>query len=337
MQQLTIVMYHFVRELPYTRYPKIKGLLTSEFKNQLAYIEKHYHFVTIAECIQAIASDHVKHLPNNSVLLTFDDAYIDHFSTVFPILEAKKIQGCFFPPAKAILDSKVLDVNKIHFLLASANTEFLIQDIYHCLNKYRSAYSLKSNDYYFSKLAHSSRFDLKETIFIKQLLQVELEETLRNLIVDELFNKYVTNDEKAFAKELYMDTDQLKCMIRNGMYIGSHGYDHYFLNSLPPEKQEQEIDLSLQFLEYIGSPINNWVMCYPYGAYNNSLIDILKKKNCTLGLTTKAGIANLCQNNAFMMERLDTNDLPKIAHAKTNAWTKKVTQIPAAKQIMLTA
>ena len=317
-------MYHFVRELSCTRYPNIKALLTSEFKNQLAYIEKHYQFVTIDECIQAIYSNDLKRFPHNSILLTFDDAYIDHFLTVFPILEEKKIPGCFFPPAKAILDDKVLDVNKLHFLLASKNIEFLIHDIYTCLDKYRSTYSLKSNNYYFTKLAHDSRFDSKEVIFIKKLLQVELDEALRKLIIDELFRKYVTNDEKAFSRELYMSVDQLRCMIRNGMYVGSHGYDHYFLNSLSPEKQEQEINLSLQFLERIGSPTNTWVMCYPYGAYNESLIDILKRRNCKLGLTTKVGIANLSRDNAFTIERLDTNDFPKAMHVKMNSWTKQI-------------
>ena len=120
MQELSIIMYHFVRELQYTRYPKIKGLLASEFKEQLRYIKKHYQFVTMKECMEAIYSDDIKSMPPNSILLTFDDAYIDHYMTVFPVLEAENIQGSFFPPAKAILNHEVLDVNKIHFLLACA-------------------------------------------------------------------------------------------------------------------------------------------------------------------------------------------------------------------------
>lgn len=311
MQELTIVMYHYVRELSYTRYPKIKGLLASEFKNQLAHLEKHYHFITIEECIQAVYSGEAKILPRNSILLTFDDAYIDHYLTVFPILEEKKIQGCFFPPAKAILDHEVLDVNKIHFILASASTESLLLDVNGYLDKYRSAYSLNSTEYYFSKLAFNSRFDSKEIIYIKRLLQVELEEPLRKIIIDELFRKYVTNDEKAFSRELYMNSEQLKCMIRSGMYVGSHGYNHYFLNSLSPEKQETEIDLSLKFLDCIGASINNWVMCYPYGSYNDSLINILKRKKCAFGLIAAGGIAQLNQNNAYTLERFDTNDFPK--------------------------
>ena len=38
--KVTIVMYHYVRELNQTKYPRIKALLKSEFENQLRYFEK---------------------------------------------------------------------------------------------------------------------------------------------------------------------------------------------------------------------------------------------------------------------------------------------------------
>ena len=116
---LDIVMYHYVRELPYTRYPQIKALLASQFKEQIGYIEKHYHFITVEDCINAIYFD--GDLPLNSILLTFDDGFVDHFNTVFPILESKGIQGCFFPSAKSILEYEVPNVHKIHFILAIVN------------------------------------------------------------------------------------------------------------------------------------------------------------------------------------------------------------------------
>ena len=92
-------MYHYVRELQHTRYPRIKALLKSEFTKQLTYLEEHYQFVTVNDCIDAIYSN--VELPSNAILLTFDDAYIDHYNTVFPILEEKGIQGCFFSTAKS--------------------------------------------------------------------------------------------------------------------------------------------------------------------------------------------------------------------------------------------
>ncbi len=323
-QKLTVVMYHFVRELPYTRYPEIKGLLTSQFKEQLTYLKKYYTFVTVADCLSTLYNE--TNLSSNACLLTFDDAYIDHFVTVFPILEENRIQGCFFPPAKAILSHEVLDVNKIHFILASVHKDLdqLISEIYACLKKYRSQYQLKSNSHYYSKLAVKNRFDSAEIIFIKRLLQMELEENVRKLITDELFQKYVTKDEESFSRELYMDLDQIKCMSRNGMYIGSHGFGHHWLNKLPPAKQESEIDESLKFLGLVDAPTENWVMCYPYGAYNDSLIEILKKKGCSFAFTTKVDIANFSKENAYTLERLDTNDLPKLSYSEPNPWTKEI-------------
>jgi len=34
-QYLTIVMYHYVRELKHSRYPEIKGLAIDDFKEQI--------------------------------------------------------------------------------------------------------------------------------------------------------------------------------------------------------------------------------------------------------------------------------------------------------------
>lgn len=322
-KQITIVMYHFVRDLKHSRYPKIKGITINEFKGQLSYIENHYHFVTIKDCIDAIYSN--KDIPSNAVLLTFDDAYIDHYLTVFPLLNEKKIQGCFFPSAKSILRNKVLDVNKIHFILATApNINAIIEDIKIFLEELSNKYNLNSYEYYFKKLAHASRFDPKEVIFIKRLLQVELDREVRGTITDKLFSKYITKDEVSFARELYMNTEHLKCMVRNGMYVGGHGYDHYWLNVLNPEEKNSEIKSTINFLSTINSPIDKWVMSYPFGAYDHSLMNILKENNCIMALTIKVDVAKLSKNNAYTLERLDTNDLPKEANASPNSWTKKV-------------
>ncbi|MNZ98859.1 hypothetical protein D3C78_1181630 [compost metagenome] len=51
-------------------------------------------------------------------------------------------------------------------------------------------------------------------------------------------------------------------------------------------------------------------MCYPYGGYNESLIDILKSRRCAMGLTTNVGIASLHKESAYQLERLDAVDLP---------------------------
>jgi len=320
---LTIVMYHYVRSLEHSRFPEIKGLTTEQFKEQIAYIKKYYNVIGGNDLLGAISSE--TEIPPKALLLTFDDGYSDHFAQVFPILDEKGITACFFPPAKCILEKKVLDVNKIHFILASvSNKTELVDSIFNMVTESRGEIQLLNKDDYWNKLAVANRFDSKEVVFIKRMLQRELPEKLRKIIIDNLFKEYVSSDEEGFSQELYMSLDQLRCLYRHSMYIGSHGYDHYWLDHLESGEQETEINRSVEFLKSItGMEVEGWIMSYPYGAHNDSLLAILANHGCKLGLTTEIGLADFNRHNPLTLPRLDTNDLPTDAQAKPNGWTTK--------------
>lgn len=312
-------MYHYVRDLKNTRFPEIKGLDSSHFMEQIKYIQRHYNVVTMEQVIGCIRSG--SHLPSKAALLTFDDAYIDHYVTVFPILNRFNLQGSFFPPVKAITTNTVLDVNKIHFILASVEDKNeLLKEIKVMIESYKKEYDLKSFEYYFEKLAVKDRFDREEVIFIKRLLQVELVEELRLKMTHKLFAKYVGVSETAFSKELYMNSEQLSHMVRSGMHVGSHGYNHYWWDRLDKTTLEQEIDLSLEFLRGIGVDLNNWTACYPYGSFDLKSEKILGDKNCQLAVTTQVDVAKPDLNNCYKLPRLDTNDIPKNSEEDTNEW-----------------
>lgn len=322
--RLTVVMYHYVRDLKNSRYPAIKGCDVRDFSEQVLYIKKHYTPVTVEEVIAAYNSGNK--LPEHAVLLTFDDAYVDHFTYAFPILEHEHIQGVFFPPVKAVTEHTVLDVNKIHFLLAStpsAGMSQLLNELRRMVEKHREEYNLESFDSYFERLAVANRFDPKEVVFVKRLLQVALPEELRKKLSNELFERSVGMDESTFSRELYMSLDQIKCMVDCGMHIGSHGYDHYWLSSLSKEKQEFEIAQSIEFIKMVGGDVNNWTIGYPYGDYNNETISLLKKHGCKMGFTTRVAVADLDEDGEdvlYKIPRLDVNDLPKESNAETNNW-----------------
>ncbi|MBS1734595.1 MAG: polysaccharide deacetylase family protein [Bacteroidetes bacterium] len=317
--KVTIIMYHYVRDLANSKYPAIKGLDAALFSEQVAYLDKHYRVISMEQLIDSI--EHGTSLPAKSALLSFDDGYTDHYDYVMPVLRKYRMQGSFFPPAKAILEGRLLDVNKIHFILAATSDEdLLIQELFAQLDKYRQEYQLISNEAYYEKHAVARRRDNARVMFIKQMLQVVLPEKLRLVICDHLFNKYVSNDEAAFCRELYMSPDQIRELRAEGMHIGSHSYDHYWLGSLTKQKQEEEISRSMDFLKTVGVDLNNWTMCYPYGNYNQDTIDILTNNQCKLALTTHTAIASLKSYTRFELPRLDTNEIPKEASAPVNHW-----------------
>jgi hypothetical protein len=163
-----------------------------------------------------------------------------------------------------------------------------------------------------------SRYDPAGVMLVKCMLQRDLPPALRHHITDELFRKFVSSDEHAVFRELYMGVDQISCLQRHHMYIGSHGFDHYWLNSIPEDAQEEEINLSLEFLKQVGSDTERWIMCHAYGAYNESLLSVLKKWNCCVALTTKIGLADVKQDNPLTLSRLDTNNLTKHSESEPN-------------------
>jgi hypothetical protein len=227
-------------------------------------------------------------------------------------------------PSKAITEHIILDVNKIHFILASVEDKSkLVNELKKLIKTYQREYNLKDFDYYYRKLAQASALDTKDVIFIKRLLQVELDEVLRIKIVNTLFEKYVGVSEGAFSRELYMNEEQLKHMLRSGMHIGNHGYNHYWWNSLNKQEMNNELHLSLNFLENLGVDMNNWTACYPYGSYDNQSIRMLEKRGCKLAVTTEVDIAKIDKSKRFLMPRLDTNNIPKSANSITNRWYEK--------------
>jgi peptidoglycan/xylan/chitin deacetylase (PgdA/CDA1 family) len=309
MSELTIVMYHYVRDLERSRYPGVKGRRVSEFRSQLDYIGRHYTVVA-AEDVIAAAKGRAR-LPDKAAWLTFDDGYLDHFLTVFPLLHARGWQGSFFPPARAILERELLDVNKIQFVLVCQQDPApILQEMRVFVNDRMGSDGLLGFDEYWKQLPKASRFDSAEVTFVKHMLQHALPEAMRTELSDQLFSRFVCVDPVAFASELYMNADQLRTMVRCGMYVGSHGDGHYWLDHLTPERQAVEIDRSKAFLRSIGAPDEDWVMCYPYGAHNDSLIDLLRQQRCVVALTTRVGVARIETDDLLTLPRLDTNDLP---------------------------
>ena len=51
---LAIVMYHYVRDLKNSRYPRIKGFDISEFKSQIEFFKANYNIITMEQLISAI-------------------------------------------------------------------------------------------------------------------------------------------------------------------------------------------------------------------------------------------------------------------------------------------
>lgn len=304
-------MYHYVRPLQNSKYPNLKVRSIQDFKGQLNYLRRHFHICTPIDVFDCLNTG--QPIPDSWVLLTFDDGYSDHFRYVLPILHEQKLSALFFPSVSVVVDRTLLDVNKIHFILAACPD---FNRIYQRLITLLCGYGFSAHEIeqlrknYF----HANRFDSPEVIFIKRVLQKGLPPITRSDLASHLFSEFVSVDEREFAEELYLSVEECKTMANLNMCFGSHGRDHCWMGEMDAESQEVEVKESLAFLRTIHesqfAPLPGLAMCYPYGSYNHETIACLQKHGFAFALTTAVGDAEFSVSNRFEVKRYDTNDFP---------------------------
>lgn len=295
---LTVVMYHYVRDVEKTRFPEIHAISTEQFSRHVQHIQRVGHVVRMDDVVSAV--DGAK-LPNNSYLLTFDDGYADHYENVFPILRDAGVSGCFYPPAGAVEHRRMLNVNRIHFLLASVSTAYLASEIDRQVGNEAQAYR--------AKWMHPNRWDDAETIYVKRMLQVGLPLQERENLGRRLFADCVSDDEASFADDLYVSSEHLREMIDAGMHVGSHTVSHRWLDSLTPGEQWDELADSVDFLRRLGLAADGWTISYPFGGWNDTTIQFASQLGARVGLMVEARPCDLASDDPLLLPRIDANDV----------------------------
>ena len=300
-----IVMYHYVRNIKKSKYPNLKGLEFSDFRKQIFYLKKNFNILSNNQFIEILNSRKIP--KKKSILLTFDDGYRDHFEYVFPFLKKQDVSAVFYPPIMCVRNKAVLDVNKIHFILAKEeNRDKILNLIFlyvkKILNKNPQQIGIE-------KINLLSRYDDKKTILIKILLQHHLPLPYRKKIVDKIFKHIVNYSEEEFSKILYMNKNNIQELYKNNFSIGSHGYNHYWWKKINKNEQEMEIKKSINYFKKIKVFDKNFSVCYPHGSYNLQTLNLLKKYKIKFALTTRVGSINKKNiKKVYELPRFDTND-----------------------------
>jgi peptidoglycan/xylan/chitin deacetylase (PgdA/CDA1 family) len=122
-------------------------------------------------------------------------------------------------------------------------------------------------------------------------------------IVPKLIGKTNVWDQHQFK---LMDIYQIKEWIDEGMSIGSHSFSHQNLTKIKNNELKTEIDGSKKYLEdKFQLHINNF--CYPYGKYNQIVINEVKKSKYKKAFTTNRGLYNSTKSNNFELNRVSVS------------------------------
>ena len=277
-----VFMYHDIRDLHQTKFKeryKMKSFLrNTEFVRQIEYIEKQFQIISTDELLQP------DQLNNNRAyaVITFDDGLKDQYKFV-DFLKKRNIRATFFLPSKPIVNRAVFHSHKIQFILAVQDHGVIKDEILSYIDKKERKELLRK----YSVSLWKNNVWSKDMIFITNFLRYHPDDK-KFYICNLLFKKYVTNDEKSFADDLYMTERDCDDLLNHNMIIGGHGHLSLDLTTLSPDSQYNDIKQNYQFIRQLyNSDDFNFIFSYPNGAYNQETIRILKQFQCKLAFTIK--------------------------------------------------
>lgn len=304
--RLVVVMYHYVRDLPRSRFPRIKGMMLDDFRNQVDELPKAYEMATMESAWEFLQG---RYEPQKDLcLLTFDDGLREHYAEVTPILAERGVQGVFFLISGCIENQKVAAVHKNHFLMAAMEFE----DYRGAVEKrLRESPLIPSLNVSAERARATYRWDTQEVAEFKYLLNFCVSETARNQVLDELFQDSF-RDEAAFARELYVTWDEAIEMQTAGMSLGGHSHSHRALGKMDEAEQRLDLEQCSELLRARVGPQTLWPFSYPYGkpgdAFTDQTVRELQRLKFDCSFATVVG-SNRPGQDGFSIRRIDTKDV----------------------------
>jgi len=298
-------MYHYVRDLPKTPFPRLKGMMPDAFAMQIANLQRRYEVATLEAALDFLAG---RYRPaRDLVLLTFDDGLKEHFTEVTPLLAEHGIQGLFFLPTAGVGDHRVLAVHKSHFLMALLDFAEYRRAFLEVLD----AMSVRIDPAVDAEKARNTyRWDTQDVASFKYLVNFGLPSETRLRALDALFASHL-GDEAQFARGLYVSWDEARQMQSVGMLIGGHSHEHLALATLSTESWKADLQNCMGLLRQNLAPQPAWPFSYPYGkpsSFNADIIGELQKLGVCCSFGTEVG-ANSIGQDLFNLCRFDPKDL----------------------------
>ncbi|MDD2735351.1 MAG: polysaccharide deacetylase family protein [Desulfuromonadaceae bacterium] len=111
-----------------------------------------------------------------------------------------------------------------------------------------------------------------------------------------------TDNTKIKQNSVFLNWDELKELKNSGVFeIESHTASHSDLTTMNDEQLQRELGDSKRILaEKLG--INSRFVAYPYGLFNNNVLEVMKRYDYKLGLTVIRG-ANGAFNHPYALNR----------------------------------
>ena len=231
-----VLMFHYVRPDNNNIFKFLNYFSLEKFCNFLDKEIVRLKLISPEEYLDSIIHD--KSIPENALLLSFDDGLYDHYKWVFPELLKRGIGAFFFINTLPILQRELLQVHKIHALSGLLGYSELKKQF---MNKISLTAELVSHVFENPKAIGAYPYDKPDIAGFKYGLNYSLPKDDLTKNLNELITENFNHNE--LFKSFYINEKQIKKMHNNGMTIGYHGHSHNPFSCLTHLELKLELDI----------------------------------------------------------------------------------------------
>ena len=284
---LLVIMYHEIgRDVYYD-----KGIPRQLFDDEIKYLIKlRFKILPLCEALEVIES--ALDRSHRIAVLTFDDAYRGIYENALPIMLKYGIRGSIYPVAGFVKNRVTMWASQIGFIIRNIKVPTTIK-----LDIFNKMFTINSENDKITMLEYLvnilPKLDVNE-------ISILINELVEN--TDESINHAL----QGLYDEVMMNEEQLRELVELGFEIGGHGYWHIGLTNISHERLYQEVEGSLAFVnEFMGKSACEFrTFAYPYGLYNNEVINALKEVGFHAAVTTKPIINRMTSFNIYEIGRV---------------------------------
>ena len=282
MDQLHVLTYHRVAQLADSPLldPRLISTTPAVFEQHMRYVSRHLHAVSMEEVLDAVEVG--TPLSDRAVLITFDDGYADFAEYAWPILKEHGLPATLFvSTAYPDRPDRALWWDRLYRALSfTSHTELRSSPI--------GSLPLRTDE----ERRHSLRI-LQN--YLKTIPNSEAMAAV-DIVCDEL------GSEQTSLKSV-LGWDELRRLAAEGVTLAAHTRTHPILTQLSTEQARQEIAGSQMDLQReIGQVLP--VFCYPDGAHDESVVDVLRDEGFVLAFTTLEGRNDLSSTDLLRLNRM---------------------------------
>jgi peptidoglycan/xylan/chitin deacetylase (PgdA/CDA1 family) len=243
---LLVLTYHRIGRPEESLYDTNLISATPEaFEEQLSYLKSRFHIASLEEVRQLVRRPGAWR--HRMVLLTFDDGYLDNYTTAFPILRSHGLEATFFLSTSWVGSRHLPWWDRLAYLIR------------HAARRRVSFHGLIPAE------LDLSRDDLEPVI--QQAATFCKSPALSSipLFLDRLAEACGIEAPAEAPERLFLDWSEAEDMLRGGMAIGSHTRSHGLLARLSGAEEDDEVSGSRAVLRHrLGGDVV--ALAYPVGS-----------------------------------------------------------------------